>query len=481
MRLTLRTHESVDLRVAFTRRILRRISELVIIMDRRGDISWVNHDRTSLAKEFATRTGASIFDHPALSRSEAIERISQVYERRAHSSAVPFTTVMCRERVEVELIPIVVKNRFLALAMVIKEKSQRGSASHRAFCKVSKSFIDLLPQMIIFIDKHYKIVLANNVFVDYFNISYDQLSFCSLFNFIFQEDEQRLKRQIDSCFRDSRERRFAIEMTPGESLTFSLSHFQQAQDNTFVLLQSTDSGPLYREYQIDRFRYLSQFAGRIAHDLNNALSPVLQQLSLLRNQLGSQEDIHEQQNYIDIIQKHAKRIAEIIEDIGDLKNHKRDDISKVKLESVINQAKMIADIQRPHQSVHITTNYPPDLPFIECCEARMEKALYEIIMNGMEACGPDGQVHVHVEYIKTGKEKFNIKISDNGKGIPRARVKKIVEPFYTTKAEKWAGLGLTVAMGIVVSHNGFLRIQSEVNSGTIVTIELPRFYNQSLF
>jgi signal transduction histidine kinase len=468
--------DPMDIRQLFTGKILRRISSLIILTNKHGEIIWVNHHRTRLAKSFVNVIQSSIFDHPLLYESGIGGRIKQLYDEKSEFGGGKFSSTIHGERVEVELIPLVRNKRVISVATIIEEK--KSSQAPVSILKAIESFIDLMPQMVIFVDDSYKIVMANKAFVDYFNISYAQLSFCSLFSFVFQEDQSRLKRQIDSCFHDQQQRRFAVEMDPGGNLSFSLSCVSYGSGQEYVLLQSTNSGPIFHQCQVDKVRYLSQFAGRIAHDLNNALGPVINQLVLLRNDLGSGNDIHELQNHIDIMQKHSKRISEIIDDIGDLKNHKRDDVSKDKLENIIHQAILIADIQRPHKSVRITTNYPPDLPLIECCEARIEKAIFEIIMNGLEACGETGQVHINVDYINAGKEKFSIRISDTGKGIPRGRHEKIFEPFYTTKDEKWAGLGLTIAMGIITSHNGFLKVMSEVKDGTVITVELPRRYTE---
>ena len=65
-----------------------------------------------------------------------------------------------------------------------------------------------------------------------------------------------------------------------------------------------------------------------------------------------------------------------------------------------------------------------------------------------------------------------IKIKDNGYGIPQDKIKKIFEPFYTTKAEG-TGLGLSVSYGIIKNHQGNIEIMSQAANGTLILITLP--------
>jgi signal transduction histidine kinase len=71
------------------------------------------------------------------------------------------------------------------------------------------------------------------------------------------------------------------------------------------------------------------------------------------------------------------------------------------------------------------------------------------------------------------RDYIEIKISDNGNGIPKEDLSKIFEPFYTTKGQKGTGLGLAVIWGIIDNHDGTISVDSKVNEGTTFTILLP--------
>jgi two-component system NtrC family sensor kinase len=91
---------------------------------------------------------------------------------------------------------------------------------------------------------------------------------------------------------------------------------------------------------------------------------------------------------------------------------------------------------------------------------------------GCSRYGCDWQMWDFIE--KEGQRRYlEISIEDNGKGISRAELDKIFEPFYTTKGQKGTGLGLAVIWGIIDNHDGMITVESKVNSGTKFIIRLP--------
>lgn len=110
-----------------------------------------------------------------------------------------------------------------------------------------------------------------------------------------------------------------------------------------------------------------------------------------------------------------------------------------------------------------------DIVQIECDENRLKQVFLNFVKNGIEAMpnGGDITVRVHV-----ASEQVQISIQDTGVGIPEEKLKRIGEPFYTTKKDG-NGLGLMVSYKIIESHNGTVFIESELNKGTTFNIILP--------
>jgi signal transduction histidine kinase len=107
---------------------------------------------------------------------------------------------------------------------------------------------------------------------------------------------------------------------------------------------------------------------------------------------------------------------------------------------------------------------------IMCNPNEIKQVLINIFQNAIEAIGSNGDIFIYLRNVpESGVE---ISFIDNGCGIEEERLKKIGEPFFSTK-EKGTGLGLLTSNRIIEKHNGTIKITSEVNKGTEVRVFLP--------
>ncbi|MBI4739267.1 hypothetical protein HY772_06980, partial [Candidatus Woesearchaeota archaeon] len=104
---------------------------------------------------------------------------------------------------------------------------------------------------------------------------------------------------------------------------------------------------------------------------------------------------------------------------------------------------------------------------------KMVRVLSNLILNAAEAMPEGGDIRILSRFfeLETGKI-LRISISDNGHGIDEKDLERIHEPFVTTKP-KGTGLGIPICKKIIQAHNGSFRINSKLNEGTIIDIELP--------
>ncbi|HDR7887425.1 TPA: GHKL domain-containing protein, partial [Bacillus paranthracis] len=112
---------------------------------------------------------------------------------------------------------------------------------------------------------------------------------------------------------------------------------------------------------------------------------------------------------------------------------------------------------------------------IECSENQLKQVFINILQNSIEAMPDGGEISIHIKEI--GKDGIIISVIDKGIGIPEERIKRLGEPFYSTK-EKGTGIGLMLSYKIIESHQGNISIMSEVGVGTTVTIYLPKIQSK---
>jgi len=104
---------------------------------------------------------------------------------------------------------------------------------------------------------------------------------------------------------------------------------------------------------------------------------------------------------------------------------------------------------------------------------RIKQMLINLVQNGIDAISEEGHIRV-AACLTDGGRKVEIKVEDNGCGIPRENISRLFAPFFTTKeVGKGTGLGLSIAYGIVKMHSGNISVDSEVGKGTTFTICLP--------
>ena len=111
---------------------------------------------------------------------------------------------------------------------------------------------------------------------------------------------------------------------------------------------------------------------------------------------------------------------------------------------------------------------------------QIRQVIDNLLLNALEATPSGGRLAISVRWARDWKKKdksgVRLTIADSGQGIPKEQMAKIVEPFFTTKAEGGTGLGLWVVQGIVAKHDGSMRFRSstrEGKSGTVVSILWP--------
>ncbi|HON17587.1 MAG TPA: ATP-binding protein, partial [Salinivirgaceae bacterium] len=172
----------------------------------------------------------------------------------------------------------------------------------------------------------------------------------------------------------------------------------------------------------------------------------------------------------------AERTAEIIRKMQFYSRFEHENWQRCNINQIINN--LIQTIQQKSgRKIEFITNYQNTNLITSCLLSRISAALNNILQNAVEASGDNGKIE-----IITQKEAENIiiKIVDSGKGIEPEELKKIFDPFYTTKPiGEGIGLGLTISYGIIKEHGGNITVHSTPNVGTTVSIELPIVENRA--
>jgi signal transduction histidine kinase/ActR/RegA family two-component response regulator len=233
--------------------------------------------------------------------------------------------------------------------------------------------------------------------------------------------------------------------------------------------------------QQERLRALGQMASGIAHDINNAISPVsLYTESLLEREPNLSERAR---GYLTTIQR---AIEDVARTVARMREFYREREAQLTLERVdINRAvRQVVELTQPRWSdlpqqrgvmVDLKTDLSESLPNIMGAEHEIRDALTNLIFNAVDAMPAGGTLSVRTRGITdgAGADRVLIDVTDTGIGMDEDTRRRCLEPFYTTKGERGTGLGLAMVYGMIQRHSAELDIESAPNQGTTVRLSFP--------
>ena len=223
----------------------------------------------------------------------------------------------------------------------------------------------------------------------------------------------------------------------------------------------------------DKLASMGTMAAGIAHEVNNMLTPIMGNAYLLRE--VSNEVTPDMERMIANIEDATKRAAEMLRQVLDFSRKGPETLGPTDLTGVVNRVLSLLKYRLRKGKVQVLKEYGT-APIIATGNAKqMEQVLVNLIVNAIDAMEDGGELGISINRQKNGDTNIvEIRIADNGPGIPEDIRDSIFEPFFSTKVEgKGTGLGLFICHGIVEKHGGILEVESEVGKGTTFSITLP--------
>ncbi|MFC7371584.1 PAS domain S-box protein [Fictibacillus iocasae] len=214
----------------------------------------------------------------------------------------------------------------------------------------------------------------------------------------------------------------------------------------------------------DKLSIVGQLAASIAHEIRNPLTSLKGFIQLfLENR-----DVDAGRYYL-IMHDELSRIEHIMSELLLLAKPQVKSYKSTEVKSLVSFVSTLLERHALVQNIHIITDVEDDLPFVLGEENELKQVLINLIKNGIEAMSDGGVV-----LVKAFKEDDQVKVQviDQGCGIPKDRIDRLGEPFFTTK-EKGTGLGMMVSYKIMKEHNGDISIESTLGKGTIITLSFP--------
>ena len=250
----------------------------------------------------------------------------------------------------------------------------------------------------------------------------------------------------------------------------------------------------------EKMASLGQMAAGVAHEINNPLSYIvsniqnlaynLEQFSHLINTLKAEKAIT-QQTLVDTLQHYqfdelqtdssdiiaemtegADRVKEIVQGLRQFAHPDQTQIGDIDITELIDNTLRVAWNEIKYNA-NVEKHYNTEPVIITGRSTQLSQVFLNLFFNAAQAiCDKVGVISITT---KADKKNAYITIADNGSGIDENKLNKIFDPFYTTKPiGQGTGLGLAISKAIIEQHSGQIRVESQLNQGTVFYITLPK-------
>jgi two-component system NtrC family sensor kinase len=224
-----------------------------------------------------------------------------------------------------------------------------------------------------------------------------------------------------------------------------------------------------RVAQSERLASLGMLAAGVAHEINNPLGGILSLTALALEDLPANDP--NRRNLEEVVRQ-SERCREIVRGLLEFSHQSEKSQERVDMNETIEDTLRLVGKQAAFFNVRLMKELQASLPPVTADRSQLQQVLMNIVINAVQAMGEKGTLTVST--MGSGNGFVEVRISDTGHGIASDEVRKVFDPFYSTKVSgEGTGLGLSIAYGIVTKYGGTITVASEVGKGSTFTIRLP--------
>jgi PAS domain S-box-containing protein len=236
-------------------------------------------------------------------------------------------------------------------------------------------------------------------------------------------------------------------------------------------------------FQTEKLASLGIMAAGMAHEINNPLTSIMMYSQILgMNKEMGEED----KGCVSKIEEDAGRIADIVNSLLVFSRPSSRQAEVVDIRETMDKAITFVRYRKGRKKFSIDCTYGDDIPSLSGVTTEIQEIFLNLLINARDALEEDGSIRISVRHHPPGAARpvefpgaapdgvVEISVADDGEGIPAAHLKKIYDPFFTTKPPgKGTGLGLAVVRRLVENHYGCIVVRSKPGEGTVFQVYLP--------
>lgn len=223
-----------------------------------------------------------------------------------------------------------------------------------------------------------------------------------------------------------------------------------------------------RLVQADKLSSIGLLAAGVAHEVNTPLAVISTYAQMLAKQISGDE---QKSRLLEKIAKQTFRASEIVNSLLNFSRTSPTEYEEVDLNRVVRETLTLIEHQLQKAGVTVDLALAERIPAIKGNPGKLQQVFLNLFLNARDAMEGGGTLRVRS---LNGESRVRVEIGDSGQGIKPEHLKRIYDPFFTTKgARKGTGLGLAVTYGIVKEHGGDIEVTSAPGAGTRFRLDFP--------
>jgi len=220
--------------------------------------------------------------------------------------------------------------------------------------------------------------------------------------------------------------------------------------------------------QNDKLTSIGLLAAGVAHEVNTPLAVISSYSQMLKKEIRPEDSRFK---LLEKITNQTFRASEIVNNLLNFSRTTATEFTDVDVHQVIVDTMSLLEHQFRKAQIRVESELIAENPVIFGNAGKLQQVFLNLFLNARDAMSDGGELRILTEAIDA---KLEVTVQDTGSGISRENIKKIYDPFFTTKAVgKGTGLGLSVSYGIVQEHGGNIVVDSKLGRGTAFKVELP--------
>jgi len=355
-----------------------------------------------------------------------------------------------------------------------REELNKSNRELYFFKKYNETIIRNIPVGVIILDEHNQVYLVNYAAIkitqledyEYSGIPMDRL---------FDSELMPVAHDIYQTINERRENKWE-DVPDGRGALLRISCYPFKDEDykflgTIVLVEDISKDRYFEDYFVrtEKISSVAELAAGVAHEINNPIGICLNYIELLNRKVtdkGNREKITK-------VESELHRIAEVIESLLSFSRIKKVTRQRVYLNKLIDEVVILMEHMLNNKSIDLKVQHFPSEIYVLGDENHLKQVLINLIKNSIESILQAGHISIETEMCKAD-HTVEVRIIDDGDGIPDEMKSRIFDPFVSTKLSKQnTGLGLSICQHIMEAHDGLIECREAEYTTMVLRFPLP--------